>query len=193
MVSLTWMFWLYFSPQITLQALFGNNAANEAASDVGSVTSASVTEPAVSPLADQFSSAPVDPTVEPNRIEIDLSDRTITLYRQNAKVNSYPIGIGRLGWETPVGQYRVLQMRRNPSWINPLTDQYILPGDPENPLGAYWIGFWTNGRDWIGVHGTPERNTVGEAISHGCIRMYNEDIEELYKEANLGRQVIVKQ
>lgn len=84
-------------------------------------------------------------------------------------------------------------MKENPNWINPLTDQKVPAGDPKNPLGSYWIGFWTDGRDWVGFHGTPNRQSVGQAISHGCIRMYDEDIADLFYQINLGTQVVVVQ
>ncbi|WP_199305869.1 L,D-transpeptidase [Pseudanabaena sp. FACHB-2040] len=173
--TLAWSLWLYLTPRTP-------------------VASQPVTPPQMAAAKAASSNAAVDPTLESNRLEIELSRRTVTLYRNNAKVRSYPIGVGRQGWETPEGQFRVMQMRRNPVWIHPFTNESFPPGHPENPLGSYWIGFWRNGEDWIGFHGTPpsDRQTVGQAISHGCIRMYDEDIAELYNEVNLGRQVIVK-
>ncbi|MFQ3679539.1 MAG: L,D-transpeptidase, partial [Pseudanabaenaceae cyanobacterium] len=57
----------------------------------------------------------------------------------------------------------------------------VIPaGDPENPLGDRWIGFWTDGKNWSGFHGTPNPRSVGTAASHGCLRMFNEDIRELF-------------
>jgi lipoprotein-anchoring transpeptidase ErfK/SrfK len=82
-------------------------------------------------------------------------------------------------------------MLENPTWIHPLTGKSIAGGSPENPLGHYWIGFWTNGTNWVGFHGTPEPNSVGKASSHGCIRMYNKDIEELFHKVRVGTPVTV--
>jgi lipoprotein-anchoring transpeptidase ErfK/SrfK len=75
-------------------------------------------------------------------------------------------------------------MFERPAWKNPFTGDVIPGGDPDNPLGKYWIGFWTNGKDWSGFHGTPNRDSVGTAASHGCIRMYNEDIAELFAQVS---------
>lgn len=137
-------------------------------------------------------SAIVDSLVEPTRLEISLSQRRVTFFSDGQPVDRYAIAVGRAGWETPQGKFRVKQMLQNPKWINPLTDEVIPGGDPDNPLGGYWIGFWTDGRNWIGFHGTPNPESVGRAVSHGCIRMYNQDIEEVFYQVTPGTQVIVK-
>jgi lipoprotein-anchoring transpeptidase ErfK/SrfK len=134
---------------------------------------------------------PSDLVTQLTRLEISLSRRKVTLYHQNTPIKSYPVAVGRKGWETPIGNFQVIQMLHNPKWINPLTDEAIPGGDPENPLGHYWIGFWTNGRDWIGLHGTPNPTSVGTAASHGCIRMYNNDVEELFHQVSVGTPVTV--
>lgn len=125
------------------------------------------------------------------RLEIRLSQRRVNVYQNNVKVKSYSIAIGRPGWETPKGNFKVQQMLRNPVWIHPFTGEEVPGGDPENPLGRYWIGFWTNGKNWIGFHGTPTPKSVGTAASHGCVRMYNQDIQELFAKVSLGTEVSV--
>jgi len=89
-----------------------------------------------------------------------------------------------------VGVHRVQQLIERPAWKNPFTGDVIKGGDPDNPLGERWIGFWTNGKDWSGFHGTPNRASVGQAVSHGCIRMYNEDIIELF--SMVSQQTVVR-
>lgn len=132
------------------------------------------------------------PATQPIRLEIKLSRRQVTLYRGTIAVKSYPIAVGRPGWETPVGDFKVAQMFRNPAWAHPLKENVVIPGgDPENPLGRYWIGFWTDGKNWVGMHGTPTPRSVGRAASHGCIRMYNKDIEELFPQVILGTRITV--
>jgi len=126
------------------------------------------------------------------RLKIQLRQRRVTLFRGTKAVKTYPIAVGRPGWETPTGTFKVQQMFKNPTWVHPLRKGVVIPGgDPENPLGRYWIGFWTDGKNWIGFHGTPNPRSVGTAASHGCIRMYNKDIEELFKQVNLGTEVTV--
>lgn len=132
-------------------------------------------------------------TTQPLRLEIRLSQRRVTLYQGDTKVKSYPIAVGRPGWETPKGSYKVQQKIQKPTWIHPLTGEVIKGGDPENPLGNFWIGFWTDGKDWIGFHGTPTPKSVGTAASHGCIRMYNKDVAELFSKIPLGTEVTVRE
>jgi lipoprotein-anchoring transpeptidase ErfK/SrfK len=146
-------------------------------------------------LADQkpaeFTSSPSNTVTQLTRLEISIKRRQVTLYKDNTPIKTYPVAVGRSGWETPKGNFQVLQMRQNPKWINPLTDEAIPGGDPENPLGNYWIGFWTNGKNWIGFHGTPNPSSVGQAVSHGCVRMHNKDVEELFRQVSLGTPVTV--
>ncbi len=101
---------------------------------------------------------------EKNQISlvIKLSDRRVYVYQDNELQTSYPVAVGRDGWETPTGNYQVIQAIENPSWQHPFTGEIIPPG-PTNPLGARWIGFWTDGTNYIGFHGAPEEQTVGTA------------------------------
>lgn len=135
---------------------------------------------------------PAVPTELPLRLEIKLGHRRVMLYRGDASVGSYPIAVGRRGWETPKGTFKVMQMFRDPVWVSPLQSNVVIPGgDPDNPLGRHWIGFWTDGKNWIGFHGTPNHQSVGTAASHGCIRMYHKDVEDLFKKVSLGTEVKV--
>lgn len=155
---------------------------------------AMATTPVVSPTSTNTSPSLLqllDEAERSPRLEIQLSRRQVVLYRGSTQVKTYPIAVGRQGWETPKGKFEVKQMLKNPSWINPLTGAKIQGGHPDNPLGSYWIGFWTNGRNWIGFHGTPNPESVGTAASHGCIRMYNKDVEELFQQVQVGTPVTV--
>lgn len=132
----------------------------------------------------------VNPAVE-IRLVIKLRERRVYVYRGDRIEKSFPIAIGRRGWETPTGNFKVLHMERDPIWEHPLNGQVIPPG-PNNPLGARWIGFWTDGRNYIGFHGTPNERLVGQAVSHGCIRMRNRDVEALYEMVKVGTPVTVE-
>lgn len=122
---------------------------------------------------------------------IKLSDRRVYVYQDEQLKTSYPIAIGREGWETPTGTYKVIQKIPNPTWKHPFTGEIIPPG-PENPLGERWIGFWTDGINYIGFHGTPNEETVGEAVSHGCVRMLNRDVRAMFEKVAIGTTVIVE-
>lgn len=129
--------------------------------------------------------------VEDTKVVIRLRQRRVYVYRADRVQVSYPIAIGRTGWETPTGTFRVLQMLQNPAWEHPWTGQVIPPG-PNNPLGTRWIGFWTDGKNFIGFHGTPNEGLIGQAVSHGCIRMRNRDAIALYEQVKIGTPVIVQ-
>jgi hypothetical protein len=146
------------------------------------------TDPAANTSPENFSFEDLLPL----RLEIQLARRQVTVYLGETPVKRYPIAIGRPGWETPIGSFKVLEKIKDPTWVNPFKKGVVIPGgDPENPLGRYWIGFWTDGNNWIGFHGTPNPHSVGNAASHGCIRMYNKDVEELFQKVKVGTVVTV--
>ena len=124
------------------------------------------------------------------RLLLNLKKRRVFVYQGQKIIASYPVAIGRPGWETPTGQFRVIQMVREPVWEHPFTGQLVLSGK-NNPLGARWIGFWTDGANFIGFHGTPQENLIGRAVSHGCVRMRDRDIKALFEKVKIGTSVIV--
>ncbi|NJP09696.1 MAG: L,D-transpeptidase [Leptolyngbyaceae cyanobacterium RU_5_1] len=131
------------------------------------------------------------PSTQQIRLVIRLKQRRVDVYKNRILQASYPIAIGKPGWETPTGKFQVIEMQKNPGWTHPLTQEVIPPG-PDNPLGERWIAFWTDGNNYIGLHGTPSRESIGKAASHGCVRMYNEHVRELYELVKPGTLVTVK-
>jgi L,D-transpeptidase catalytic domain len=121
---------------------------------------------------------------------IRLSDRRVYVYERDTLRTSFPIAIGRDGWETPVGKWQVIQMVEHPSWLSPFNGEVIPPG-ADNPLGSRWIGFWTDGTNTIGFHGTPNERSIGRAASHGCVRMYDQDVIALFEMVSVGTPVEV--
>lgn len=112
-------------------------------------------------------------------------------------VTTHPIGIGREGWATPVGSARVISKARNPTWYPPASVRAehvelgdplpgIVPPGPENPLGAYALGLSLPG---YLIHGTNKPPGVGMRVSHGCIRLFPEDIAALYERVGIGTPV----
>ncbi|NJN30391.1 MAG: L,D-transpeptidase [Synechococcales cyanobacterium RM1_1_8] len=129
--------------------------------------------------------------VSNRRLVIRLADRRVYVYEGQHLFVSYPIAIGREGWETPKGEFKVFQRIQDPSWQHPWTGEIVPPG-PDNPLGRRWIGFWSDGVNAIGFHGTPNESLVGQAVSHGCIRMKNKDVENLFAMVGDGTTVTVE-
>lgn len=124
-------------------------------------------------------------------LTVDLSQRQVYIFQQDKVLASYPVAIGQAGWETPTGVFHVTNRRRNPTWAHPITGEVVKAG-ANNPLGSRWIGFWTDGQTELGFHGTPQEELVGQAVSHGCLRMRNRDVEALYELVTEGTQVTVK-
>lgn len=137
---------------------------------------------------DRFLPAP-DPLAK-TRLVIKLGDRRVYVYHEDQVKQSFPVAIGRDGWETPIGTHRVIQMQHDPVWQHPFTGELVPPGK-DNPLGARWIGFWTDGTNYIGFHGTPNEDSVGQPASHGCVRMYNQDVIKLFEMVRIGTSVEV--
>jgi lipoprotein-anchoring transpeptidase ErfK/SrfK len=122
---------------------------------------------------------------------VDLSDRRTYVYVGDEVIASYPIAVGKKGWETPTGSFQVIHMRHYPVWRHPITGKVFKSGT-DSPLGDRWIGFWSDGRNEIGFHGTPDIDLVGTAVSHGCLRMRNSDVRLLYEQVSLGTTVLVR-
>jgi lipoprotein-anchoring transpeptidase ErfK/SrfK len=193
-LSLTWLFWLYFG----LFSFPSPSSRSEKQVPAPIAQTPQPSPPVSSPSPSSVVSKAEDPSPEIASnslepwLEIHLSQRLVTLYQGGYPIKSYPIAVGQSGWETPKGTFKVLTMEEKPNWIHPLTNQVIRNDNPKNPLGPYWIGFWTDGTNWVGFHGTPDPKSVGQAVSHGCIRMYNEDISELFYQVSPGTRVVVK-
>ena len=146
------------------------------------------TPPELPPLGEPAKFLPDPLTI---RLVIKLQKRRVYVYEGDRLKTSYPIAVGKEGWETPTGEFSVIQMVENPLWEHPFTGEIIPPG-PDNPLGNRWIGFWTDGTNIIGFHGTPNEETVGNAASHGCIRMFNQDVLALFSLVKIGTPVTVQ-
>ncbi|MBD2293326.1 L,D-transpeptidase [Anabaena sphaerica FACHB-251] len=125
------------------------------------------------------------------QVVVDISDRRVYVHRYDQVIASYPIAVGKKGWETPTGNFQVIHKEHHPIWKHPITGQVFEAGT-DSPLGDRWIGFWSDGRNEIGFHGTPDTDLVGAAVSHGCLRMRNPDVRMLYDQVSLGTTVLVR-
>lgn len=115
------------------------------------------------------------------------------------EVLTYPIGIGRVGWETPLGETTVISKAKDPSWWPPASVRQehaemgdplpaVVPPGPDNPLGTRVLKL-----DMPGylIHGTNQPYGVGMRVSHGCVRLYPENIEALYPLVPVGEPVMI--
>lgn len=117
-------------------------------------------------------------------------------------VMTFPVSIGRMDWQTPLGKTVVASKERDPAWRPPASirrehlaegeelPDYIPGGDPTNPLGRFALRLGVPG---YLIHGTDERKAfgIGMNVTHGCIRMYPEDVEQLYAYVTPGTAVYI--
>jgi lipoprotein-anchoring transpeptidase ErfK/SrfK len=122
---------------------------------------------------------------------VDVSDHEVTLARLTAEgqtnfVKAYAVGTGRDD-NTPHGVFRITDRLKKPTWYKPGSEPMPY-GSPDNLLGTRWLGIDCPG---FGLHGTWEPETIGKASSAGCIRLLNEDVEEVYDLVPLGTPVLI--
>jgi L,D-transpeptidase ErfK/SrfK len=118
---------------------------------------------------------------------------------ERRQVLTFPIGIGRVGWETPLGETTVIAKAENPSWWVPASVRRehaemgdplpsVVPAGPDNPLGTRVLKL--NMPGYL-IHGTNQPYGVGMRVSHGCVRLYPENIEFLYTLVDIGELVTI--
>lgn len=119
--------------------------------------------------------------------KVDRSRFILSVYLGDTLVQTWPVGLGSPGRQTPRGKWLVEKGKKqiNPAWWDREEGKHYLPDDPENPLGERWIGLRGEegeavGRDGFGIHGTIRPEEIKKAASRGCIRLYNEDVAILY-------------
>ena len=130
------------------------------------------------------------PAAELVTLTLKLKEKKVYVYKDGKAIANYPVAIGKKGWETPTGEWYVMEKITNPGWTSFKNGSVISPG-AKSPLGERWIGFWTDGKDMIGFHGTPDVKSVGKAVSSGCVRMYDKDVKALFPLVKIGTTVKV--
>lgn len=124
------------------------------------------------------------------RIIVDLSERRLRLYRDGKVFMSFSVAVGQPAYPTPTGDYMIVQMQKDPTWMPPDSPWAKglgpIPPGPGNPLGTRWIG---TSAPAVGIHGTYADSSIGTAASHGCIRMHIPDVEKLYDQVAVGMPV----
>lgn len=110
----------------------------------------------------------------PNRmIIVHTTRRQLALYEGNRLIRYYPIAVGKSSTPTPHGRYTI-------------ANKTMHPGDI---YGSRWLGLSI---PHYGIHGTNNPSSIGQAVSKGCIRMYNRDIENLYRQVQIGTPVLIQ-
>lgn len=117
------------------------------------------------------------------RLVVSIPDRKIALLEDGRVTKVYPIAVGKKSTPSPTGNFHIASRVVKPTWYQP--GKVVGPG-PANPLGTRWMGLGYKG---YGIHGTNRPISVGHAASHGCIRMRNHDVEELFELVRVGDPV----
>jgi len=131
-------------------------------------------------------------------VVVNVAEMRVYYYpKGEAVVRTWPISIGRVGWETPLGETRIVRKKVRPTWYPPesIREEAAMSGNPlprvvgpgpDNPLGSHalYLGF----PQYL-IHGTNKPFSIGMRVSHGCVRMYPEHIVELYELVEPGTPV----
>ncbi|MBP3964301.1 MULTISPECIES: L,D-transpeptidase [Paenibacillus] len=107
------------------------------------------------------------------RIIVDLSDRHLYLLDDNIVVRGFPVGIGKMLTRTPTGEFTIINKQENPG----------------GPFGVLWMGL---SKPHYGIHGTNDPGSIGREVSHGCIRMYNNDVLALSALVPINTRVTIR-
>ncbi|UAW97060.1 L,D-transpeptidase family protein [Halopseudomonas nanhaiensis] len=133
-------------------------------------------------------------------IVVNLPEYRLYYFAQDdGEVVTYPVGIGREGWSSPIGETRVARKQANPSWYPPESVRKehaeegdflpaVVPPGPDNPMGPYKMNLALSG---YVIHGTNKNFGIGMRVSHGCFRLRNDDISALFPQVPVGARVTI--
>ncbi len=125
-----------------------------------------------------------EPAVQPaRRIVVSIPDRRLALLEGDRVLKIYSVAVGAPVSPSPSGEFQIVQRLANPTYYHP--GVIIGPGT-DNPLGPRWIGLNVPG---YGIHGTNRPDSIGKNASHGCIRLRNRDVEDLFGRVQVGDRV----
>ncbi len=140
------------------------------------------TAPEGKPLVEEDSTEKQE---EQLKISINLAARSLALFRGTERVALYPIGPGTPSTPTPTGYYKIQEKEVNPTWVSPEDPKIVIPSGPDCPIGYRWMTL----QGHYGIHGTNKPSSIGEYVSNGCVRMLEEDVEELFDKVSVGTPV----
>jgi lipoprotein-anchoring transpeptidase ErfK/SrfK len=126
-------------------------------------------------------------------IILNLSAHKLSLYEREKLLVEYPVACGSPSYPTPIGIWKIVSKQRNPTWNNPGSGwangmPKSIPPGPGNPLGTRAMPLNAAG---VLIHGTPSPWSIGQSVSHGCVRMYMKDVEQLFDMVDVNTPVYV--
>ena len=143
----------------------------------------------------QLASASIQSAGEATSIHLDLRQRRISVIRNGQSIGRWPVAIGDPKTPTPTGVFRVETKLVNPQYESTKSGRVHPVTGLKSPLGHRWIGFFQQGPDQFGIHGTPWPHWVKirAAVSNGCVRMLNAHVQKLYELVEVGTPVRITQ
>jgi len=137
----------------------------------------------------------VTPETLGKTIVVRVDRNTLYLYDGFQVERTWSVATAKPGYTTPNGDWTIYNKAENPTWYNPALDSWgadlpaVIPGGPGNPMGTRALYITAPGL--IRIHGTTSDDSIGRYASHGCIRMHNSEIEQLYPLVPIGTHVII--
>jgi lipoprotein-anchoring transpeptidase ErfK/SrfK len=120
------------------------------------------------------------------QIVVSIPDRKLAVLENGMVIRVFPVAVGAAVSPSPVGQFEIVTRLANPTYYHA---GVVVPPGSGNPVGPRWIGLNQKG---YGIHGTNQPRSIGHAESHGCIRLRNHQIEELYEMVRVGDTVEIR-
>ncbi len=114
------------------------------------------------------------------RLVVSIPDRKLALIEDGRVLKTYPVAVGAAISPSPAGEFKIAQRLANPTYYAP---GVVIPPGEDNPLGTRWLGLGVKG---YGLHGTNQPGSIGRRASHGCIRLRNRDMQELFELVRVG-------
>ncbi|MBI2874772.1 MAG: L,D-transpeptidase family protein [Firmicutes bacterium] len=125
------------------------------------------------------------------RLSLNLAAHRLRMFEGDEPVKVFSVGVGKLDAGTPTGNFRIINKLINPTWFPPesVENKEPVPPGPLNPLGTRWLGLSKSG---YGLHGTNLPASVGQYVSLGCVRLFNDDVEWLTDQVMVGTPVEIR-
>jgi len=117
---------------------------------------------------------------------VSIPDRQLAVLENGVVLRTFPVSVGATISPSPVGEFQIINRVAHPSYSH---NGSVIPAGPNNPLGPRWVGLSIKG---YGIHGTNQPHSIGKAASHGCIRLSNHDIVELFPLLSVGDIVEIR-
>jgi len=120
------------------------------------------------------------------QVLVSIPDRKLAVLEGGKVIRTFPVAVGATVSPSPCGEFKIVNRIANPTYYHP---GVVIPAGVGNPIGTRWLGL---NRKGFGIHGTNEPRSIGKAASHGCIRLRNRDIEQLFHMVSVGDTVLIR-